>query len=492
VLSTRVSWRSLAVGLVVAVAVPGAAQAATNHIFTVAGTGSADYSGDGGPATAAELSFVGGVTATSDGGFLIADTDNHRIRRVSPAGIITTVAGAGTSGFSGDGGPATSAQLSVPIDVTETADGGFLIVDQFNHRIRRVSPGGTISTVAGVGTGGFSGDGGPATAAQLNVPAGIAVTADGGFLIADHLNDRIRRVSPGGTISTVAGVGPGGFSGDGGPATAAQMEGPTGVAVTADGGFLIADQFNSRIRRVSPGGIISTVAGVGAGGFSGDGGPATAAHLFAPTGVEATADGGFLIADQVNSRIRRVSPSGIITTVAGSASAGFAGDGGLATAAQLNTPTGVAVTADGGFLIADVVNNRVRFVDADLRGPAAGPQGPPGPAGPQGPQGPAGPPGPSGAAAFRDRLALALASQRISGRTGRRLKVRFVVTAAADVRLAVSGGGARPVSRRVAAGRRVLRLRLPRRPGRYRLTLTARSGDGQRAGDRARLTVRRR
>ena len=342
-----------------------AAPAATNNIFTVAGVGTSGFLGDGGPAIAAHFFAPAGVAATADGGFLIADTFNNRVRRVSPAGTITTVAGNGTEGSGGDGGPATGAELARPFGVAATTDGGFLIADTFNSRVRRVSPAGTITTVAGGGTAGL-GDGGPATDAELFNPIAVAVTADGGFLIADSDNNLVRRVSPAGTITTVAGASPGGFSGDGGPATAAQLNLPQSVATTADGGFLIADSNNNRVRRVSPAGTITTVAGTGTVGFSGDGGPAIAAQLFAPGGVVATADGGFLIADSLNNRVRRVSVAGTITTVAGDGTEGFSGDSGLATAAQLQEPQGVAPTADGGFLIADLRNNRVRFVDADL------------------------------------------------------------------------------------------------------------------------------
>jgi hypothetical protein len=351
-----------------------AALAATNNIFTVAGVGTSGFSGDGGPAISAQLFAPAGVAATADDGVLIADTFNNRVRRVSPAGTITTVAGNGTQGSGGDGGPATGAELARPFGVAATADGGFLIADTFNSRVRRVSPAGTITTVAGGGTAGL-GDGGPATNAELFNPIAVAVTADGGFLIADTDNNLVRRVSPAGTITTVAGASPGGFSGDGGPATAAQLNQPEGVTTTADGGFLIADSNNSRVRRVSPAGTITTVAGTGTVGFSGDGGPAIAAQLFGPAGVVATSDGGFLIADSLNNRVRRVSLAGRITTVAGDGTEGFSGDSGLATAAQLQEPLGVAATADGGFLIADVLNHRVRFVDADL----GIPQGPPPP-----------------------------------------------------------------------------------------------------------------
>lgn len=203
-----------------------------------------------------------GVASLPDGGFLIADRGVARVRRVAPDGIITTVAGTGAFNSSGDGGPATRAAV-VPSSVAVQPDGGFLIVDTLAHRVRRVDPNGIITTVAGNGTDGFSGDGGPATEAQLNAPSDVAVMPDGGFLIADELNHRIRRVTPDGRITTVAGINSGGFSGDGGPALAAQLDGPHGVAVAPDGSILIAERNNRRVRRVSPTGIITTIAGDG-------------------------------------------------------------------------------------------------------------------------------------------------------------------------------------------------------------------------------------
>src|SRR5438552_2842351 len=205
----------------------GPARAATNNIFTVAGTLTMSGStGDGGPATAAKLNEPNGVAATADGGYLIADTSNHAIRQVSPTGTITTVAGTLTvSGSTGDGGPATAAKLQGPAGVATTAAGGYLIADPSNQAIRRVSPTGPLPTVAGTLTvSGSTGDGGPATAAKLQGPAGVATTADGGYLIADTSNHAIRRVSPAGRITTVAGtLSMSGSTGDGGPATAAKL-----------------------------------------------------------------------------------------------------------------------------------------------------------------------------------------------------------------------------------------------------------------------------
>lgn len=343
-------------------AVPAAAQ--TNNIFTLAGTGIAGFNGDGIAAGTAQLNVPVDVESTPDGGYLITDQINYRIRRVSPAGTITTVAGTGTSGFGGDGGPATSAQISIPNGLVATSDGGFLFADSNNHRVRRVTPAGTISTVAGTGAFGFSGDGTPAVAAQLNFPAGVALTPDGGFLISDNDNHRVRKVSAGGTITTVAGTGVAGFSGDNGPATAAQINDPGGIAAIGDGSYLIADINNHRVRRVSAGGTITTAAGSGSAGYTGDGGPAGAAQLNQPSGVAVLPGGGYLIGDRLNHAVRAVTAGGTIGTVAGTGTPGGAGNGGPAAAAQLNQPIGVTVTPDGDYLIADAVNHAVRLVDA--------------------------------------------------------------------------------------------------------------------------------
>jgi fibronectin type III domain protein/NHL repeat-containing protein len=362
-----VALAAAAVALSAGVAFPQEAGAAgTGTISTIAGSDSfGDFSGDGGPAPAAALNEPLGVAVMPDGGYLIADAGNDRVRRVFPDGTIRTVAGTGNYGDSGDGGPATAANLKDPLGVAALPDGGFLIADGGAGRVRRVSATGTITTVAGNGTRGLSGDGGPATAAEIFDPNGVAVLPDGGFLIADG-DYVVRRVFPDGTITTVAGTGVQGFSGDGGPATAAQLNLPYSVAVTPDGGFLIADSGNRRVRRVSPTGIITTVVGTGVQGSSGDGGAATAAQLNQPTGVATTPDGGYLIADFFGNRVRRVSPTGVITTVAGTgALAVFRnGDGGPATAANIDMPFGVASTPGGGFVFSEEGNAAVRFVDS--------------------------------------------------------------------------------------------------------------------------------
>jgi ketosteroid isomerase-like protein len=336
-------------------------------IIRVAGTaGAAGSAGDDGPATGAQLDNPFGVAVTADGGFLIADFSNNKVRKVSAGGVITRVAGTGVAGSAGDDGPAIDAQLNNPFVVAVTADGGFLIADSGNNMVRKVSVDGVITRVAGTGAAGSAGDDGPAIDAQLNAPFGVAVTADGGFLIVDQNNSLVRKVSADGVIARVAGtVGATGSAGDDGPATDAQLDGPVGVAVTADGGFLIADFFNNKVRKVSAGGVITRAAGTGVAGSAGDDGPATDAQLNSPAGVAVTADGGFLIADFYNNMVRKVSAGGVITRVAGTGAAGSAGDDGPATEAQLRAPAGVAVTADGGFLIADTYNQVVRKVSAD-------------------------------------------------------------------------------------------------------------------------------
>jgi uncharacterized protein (TIGR03437 family) len=327
-------------------------------ISTVAGGGTS-YPGDGGPATSAQLGSPQGVAVDSAGNLYIADNANHRIRKVTPGGIISTVAGNGSGGYSGDFGPAINAQLNFPTGVAVDSAGNLYMADFNNHRIRKVTPSGFISPVAGNQYQGYSGDGGPATNAQLNNPEGIAVDSAGNVYIADYFNQRIRRVTQGGIISTVAGKGNFGYSGDGDPATGAELSFPSGVAVDSAGNLYIADSFNQRIRKVTPAGIISTVAGNGSNGYSGDGGPATSAQLYNPSGVAVDSASNIYIADSLNQRIRKVTPAGIITTVAGNGSGGYSGDGRAATNAQLNVPSGVTVDSNGNLYIADATTIRM-------------------------------------------------------------------------------------------------------------------------------------
>lgn len=333
----------------------------SGDIFTTVGSGASGFSGDGGPAVAARLARPSGVAVTFDGSLLISDSDNHRVRQVDPAGLISTVAGVGASGSSGDGGRATDALLNNPKPLLALSHEGFLI----GHlgRIRKVSAG-TITTLAGSGgaLGCCSEDGLPATAAILNAPRGLAVSATGDLFIADSNQHRVLKVDPQGVVKTIAGNGTGGFAGDGDSATGAKLHFPRGVAVDASGNVYIADSFNFRIRKVTPGGIISTVAGGDCSSFSGDGGAATAACLRDPYGVAVDGSGALVIADTGNSRIRRVDGSGIIQTIAGGANRGFSGDEGPATSAALNLPYAISYSADGDLYIADTFNNRIRVV----------------------------------------------------------------------------------------------------------------------------------
>ena len=295
-------------GLTAGLAPPGGATVQTpGTIVAVAGTGDSDYTGDGGLATAATLNDPFDVALDADGNVYIADNDNNAIRKVDGDGIITTVAGdsTGGSGSTGDGGPAVGARLNNPYGVAVDPAGNLYIADSFNHRIRKVDTDGNITTVAG-GSNGYSGDGGPATDAELDTPYGVALDGAGNLYISDTYNHVIRMVDTDGIITTVAGTGSYGFAGDGGPATDAEFQYPRLIDVDAQGRIFIPESSNDRIRRVDTDGIITTIAGIDTSGDSGDGGPATDAELNGPYGVALDADGGLFVADRYNYRVRRV------------------------------------------------------------------------------------------------------------------------------------------------------------------------------------------
>jgi sugar lactone lactonase YvrE len=324
-------------------------------ITTVAGNGTRGYSGDAGSATSAQLSFPSGVAIDTTGNLFIADSSNGRIRKVTPDGTIRTVAGGGTQ-YPGDGGPATAAQLYDPYGVAVDLAGNLFIADTFHKCVRKVTPDGVISSVGSCYLN--PGSSNPA-------PYGVAVDTAGNLFISWYYWDSssyIQKMTPDGISSTVAGIGRNGFSGDGGPATSAQLYAPNGVAVDSTGNLFIADVVNSRIRKVTPGGIISTVVGIGTKGFGGDGGPAISAQLNNPYGVAVDSAGNLFIADNGNNNVRKVTPSGIISTVAGNGSHGYSGDGGPAVSAQFYNPYGVAVDPAGNLFISDSNNNCIRLV----------------------------------------------------------------------------------------------------------------------------------
>jgi cysteine-rich repeat protein len=424
-------------------------------VEVIAGTGDAGFSGDNGPATSARLSNPGGVAVDALGRIVIADSQNHRIRRVDAQGNITTIAGTGVGLFAGDGGPAREASLNSPGSLVVDPQGRIVFVDTFNNVIRRIEADGTIRTVLGVGPPGFVNDGGAATSAVINDSSvtqfeNVAIDDRGRVVFADTGNRLIRRINDDGSLTRIAGrigteftgggFGVGGFSGEGGPALDAGFEFPSGIAVDARGRIVVADAFNHCVRRIDTDGTIRTIAGgdglldrpdvgvtspqwlcdlalfddgvcdcgcgasdpdcfglgvatpgVGVGhpvcdrcaesdgtplpggsgacsipsGFSGDGGPATRATLRSPYGVAVDALGRVLIADTENHRVRRIDDAGVITTIAGTGVAGFSGDGDLASRATLNEPYGVFVDVDGNVLIADTQNNRIRRIGAD-------------------------------------------------------------------------------------------------------------------------------
>ncbi|MFL5807542.1 MAG: fibronectin type III domain-containing protein, partial [Roseiflexaceae bacterium] len=321
-------------------------------------TFSGGYYGDGGLAVDASLNRPSGIAFGPDGSLYIADAINQRVRRVDLDGVITTVAGSDEAGFGGDGGPATAAKLNYPSDVAVGPDGSLYIADTLNHRIRRVAPDGIIRTFAG-GNSFVDGDGGPATSAWLIEPSGIALGSDGSLYIADISQGVIRRVAPNGIITTFAGNTSQSSSGDGGLAHQAGIGRPAGVAVGPDGSVYIADNYNNRVRRVAPDGIITTVAGSSR-QLLGDGGPAVDAGLDRPSRVAIGRDGILYIADYGHNRVRMVLPDDVITTLAGNGRLLPIGENSPPAAASLDRPEGIALRPDGSLYIADTRHHCIR------------------------------------------------------------------------------------------------------------------------------------
>ena len=339
-------------------------------ITTVAGNGFEGNSGDTSAAVLAKMHWPKSVAVDTFGNFYIADAQNNTIRKVNSKGIITTIAGdgfeagTGSGSYSGDGAAATLAQLFDPEGIALDRIGNLYIADAKNNRVRKVDTSGIIITVAGMGTAGFLGDGAAATAAELNMPSRVAVDTLGILYIADVNNHCIRKVDISGVISTFAGIGGmAGYSGDGAAANAAKLNNPADVAVDLKGNLFIADQLNECIRKVDPTGIITTYAGNNTAGFRGDGGAATAAQLFDPEGIVVDTAGNLFISDVGNERIRMVNDTGMITTIAGNGTGAYSGDGGPPTAAELWFPQGLAVSRKGNLYIADQGNNRIRYIN---------------------------------------------------------------------------------------------------------------------------------
>jgi trimeric autotransporter adhesin len=345
-----------------------AAPSPVPSITTVAGNGTRGGTGDGGPAVRAELNVPTGVTEDLVGSLYVGDTANNKVRKVVlpttiTRDIITTIGGTGTSGFSGDGGLATAARLSAPSGVAVDSHGDVFIADSGNNRIREINTSGIIRTFAGNGScGGGLGNGGPAVSASLCAPTGIALDHGGDLFISDTGHNVVREVTAGGTIIAFAGTGGIGSSGDGGKAVNAKLAGPTGLAVDAVGHVYIADTANSKVRVVNSSGIISTFAGTGSLGYGGDGGKAVNAKLSLPSGLGVDPSGDVFISDTGSSRIREVNTALVISTYAGTGTPGFSGDGGPATAARIRAPSG-GVAADGAAVyFADSGNQRIRGI----------------------------------------------------------------------------------------------------------------------------------
>lgn len=334
-------------------------------ISTIAGTGVQGYNGDNVAATIAQLNSPAYVSPDNSGNIYIADLLNHRVRKIDMNGFITTIAGNGSTAYNGDNIAATVASLYNPTAVSFDQTGNIYIADGNHNRIRKINSNGFINTLAGTGSSGYNGDGIQATTSQLNYPTdGLVLDASGNIFIADTYNHRIRKISTNGIIITIAGTGVAGYNGDNIAATSSQLNFPYGLTLDATGNLYVADGHNHRIRKINTAGIITTVAGTGIQGYNGDNIQATSANLNTPQGFAIDASGNLYISDSYNNRIRKVNKNtGVITTIAGTGSAGYNGDNITATLAQVNNSVGITFDQAGNLYIADIGNHRVRKVN---------------------------------------------------------------------------------------------------------------------------------
>jgi sugar lactone lactonase YvrE len=343
--------------------------AKSQFITTVAGNGISNYSGNGIPATQATMRGPHQVTFDGNGNYYFCDETNNVVRKVDANGIITTVAGnavgagMGQGSFTGDGGQATAAGLYYPIKTIFDTLGNMYIADCVNHRIRKVDVNGVITTFAGNGNAWNSGDGGTALSAGIRNPSYIKFDQSWNMYVISSNGNCIRKINPQGIISTIAGTGSIGYSGDGGPATAAKLYYPSSLVIDAVGNIIFSDRWNNRIRKIDAMGIITTIAGTGLPGYNGDGIPALSAQLNYPFSLTLDSLGNLYMADMSNHRVRRISTSGIITTIAGNGLMGYTGDGGLADTTRLKNPTGVEFDNAGNLYISDSGNSRIRKVE---------------------------------------------------------------------------------------------------------------------------------
>jgi sugar lactone lactonase YvrE len=330
-------------------------------VCTVAGSGQRSFNGDGLGAVETDLYLPSAARISPAGQLIIADSSNQRVRALAPDGSIETVAGNGVHDPPTPGSPAIDSPLEHPVDLAFDAGGRLILVSLHDPRILAVGDDGTIDRLAGYGEYGDAGDGGPALEAMFFEPTGIAISGDGTIFIADGLGSRVRAIDPSGTMMAIAGTGEYGYSGDGGPAIEATLDYPTALALDSKGRLLIADSVNHAVRRVHADGTIDTFAGTGDKGFSGDGGPATAAELDSPEGLAVAPDGAVYISDTRNHRIRRVAPDGTIETVAGTGDSAWLGDGGPAIEASFFSPARLSLHGDLLY-VADSNNARIRVI----------------------------------------------------------------------------------------------------------------------------------